>query len=95
MTRPVFTLTSQQRQAFNFIENYISARHGVAPTLDEITEALSLRSKGNTHRILKALEQRGYIRRLPQCGRRIFLEVAKIKGRPLTRWPPVSISIGP
>jgi SOS-response transcriptional repressor LexA len=65
-------LTFQQRQLFNFIRGYIQ-KHDVAPSYDQMTARLGLASKSNIHRLLTALERRGYIRREPGTARAIVL----------------------
>ncbi len=48
---------------------------GVPPSFDEMKDALDLRSKSGIHRLIMALEERGFIRRLPNRAR--ALEVVK------------------
>jgi SOS-response transcriptional repressor LexA len=67
----VFTLTRQQKQLFDFLQGYIDRTGGIAPSLEEMTTALGLRSKSNIHRLLGTLTERGYIRRLPHTSRAI------------------------
>jgi repressor LexA len=49
---------------------------GVSPSFDEMREALALKSKSGVHRLISALEERGFIRRLPNRAR--ALEVIKL-----------------
>lgn len=56
-------LTQRQSALLDFIRGY-SDRQGYAPNFDEMTAALGLASKSNIHRMLKGLEERGYVRRL-------------------------------
>lgn len=58
-------LTKSQRKCLLFIQDYLHAHGGVAPSFNDITAALNLRSKSHAHKLLKALEERGAIRRLP------------------------------
>lgn len=58
-------LTRRQLQALHYIAESI-ARHGFPPTVHELCHALGCRSTNAVHQLLKALEQKGYIRR---CGR--------------------------
>ena len=51
---------------------------GVPPSFDEMKDALSLKSKSGIHRLITALEERGFIRRLPHRAR--ALEVLKMPG---------------
>jgi repressor LexA len=64
-------LTLRMRQLVDFLA--AQSTTGIGPTFDEMAAALGLRSKSDIHRLLKALEQRGYIRRLPGKTRAIEL----------------------
>src|SRR5271165_1709976 len=68
-------LTPKQKQLLLFINERIEAS-GVPPSFDEMKEALDLRSKSGIHRLIGALEERGFIRRLPHRAR--ALEVLKL-----------------
>lgn len=68
-------LTKKQHQLLIFIRDRM-ARDGVAPSFDEMKEALKLRSKSGIHRLIMALEERGFLRRLPHRAR--ALEVLKV-----------------
>lgn len=57
-------LTAKQAEMLAFIERYKDAFDGVAPTFEEMKLGLGLASKSGVHRLLTALEERGYIRRL-------------------------------
>lgn len=63
-------LTRKQRDLLDFIHKRLS-RDGVPPSFDEMKEALDLRSKSGIHRLITALEERGFIRRLPHRARAI------------------------
>ncbi len=65
-------LTPRQHQLLRFIHGYVT-RHGIAPSFDEMRDALNLRSKSGIHRLMAALEERGYIRRLPHRARALEL----------------------
>lgn len=56
------SLTVQQAKALAFIEGYIGIRKGIGPTYSEIARELGLRSKGNVHRIVHALKERGVLK---------------------------------
>lgn len=56
------TLTSKQKELFEFIESELIAK-GVAPSFDEMKNHLGLSSKSGVHRLVSALEERGYIRK--------------------------------
>ncbi|HEX2802547.1 MAG TPA: transcriptional repressor LexA [Sphingomicrobium sp.] len=68
-------LTSKQRELLLFIHQRLGET-GVSPSFDEMREALSLKSKSGVHRLISALEERGFIRRLPNRAR--ALEVVKL-----------------
>lgn len=63
-------LTRRQRELLDFISAY-SAKHGIAPSFDEMASATDEASKSSVHRIIVALEERGFIRRLPNRARAI------------------------
>jgi repressor LexA len=56
-------LTRKQHELLTFIHERIK-ESGVPPSFDEMKEALDLRSKSGIHRLITALEERGFIRRL-------------------------------
>ena len=68
-------LTKKQLDLLDFI-NKRMARDGVPPSFDEMKDALDLRSKSGIHRLITALEERGFIRRLPHRAR--ALEIVKL-----------------
>lgn len=68
-------LTSKQRELLLFIHKRLGDT-GVSPSFDEMREALALKSKSGVHRLISALEERGFIRRLPNRAR--ALEVVKL-----------------
>jgi repressor LexA len=68
-------LTKKQHELLLFINQRLGAT-GVAPSFDEMKDALSLRSKSGIHRLISGLEERGFIRRLPHRAR--ALEVLKL-----------------
>lgn len=68
-------LTAKQLELLRFIGKRLE-RDGVPPSFDEMKEALGLASKSGIHRLITALEERGYIRRLPNRAR--ALEVLKM-----------------
>lgn len=63
-------LTKKQRDLLVFIHKRVQ-RDGVSPSFDEMKDALDLRSKSGIHRLITALEERGFIRRLPHRARAI------------------------
>lgn len=68
-------LTKKQIQLLEFIQARM-ARDGVPPSFDEMKMALDLRSKSGIHRLVTALEERGFIRRLPHRAR--ALEILRL-----------------
>ena len=70
-------LTAKQRELLMFIRERLG-EDGVSPSFDEMREALDLKSKSGVHRLISALEERGFIRRLPNRAR--ALEVVKLPG---------------
>ena len=68
-------LTRKQAELLRFIHERLKEA-GVPPSFDEMKDALDLRSKSGIHRLITALEERGFIRRLPNRAR--ALEVIKL-----------------
>jgi repressor LexA len=63
-------LTRKQFDLLHFIHQRVQ-RDGIPPSFDEMKEALDLRSKSGIHRLITALEERGFIRRLAHRARAI------------------------
>lgn len=61
-------LTPKQKELLMFIHERLKET-GVPPSFDEMKEALDLRSKSGIHRLITALEERGFVRRLPHRAR--------------------------
>jgi repressor LexA len=70
-------LTQKQKDLLLFIHGRMR-ESGVPPSFDEMKEALDLKSKSGIHRLITALVERGFIRRLPHRARAI--EVIKLPG---------------
>ena len=68
-------LTRKQHELLMFIQQRLSDA-GVPPSFDEMKDALGLKSKSGIHRLITALEERGFIHRLPNRAR--ALEVIKL-----------------
>src|SRR3712207_1815805 len=68
-------LTRKQSELLTYIQARL-AESGVSPSFEEMKEALALKSKSGVHRLISALEERGFIRRLPNRAR--ALEVVKM-----------------
>src|SRR4051812_16641072 len=77
-------LTRKQFELLRFIHERLK-ESGIPPSFDEMKDALDLRSKSGIHRLITALEERGFIRRLPNRARAI--EVIKLP-------EPVSSGVG-
>lgn len=68
-------LTNKQYELLIYINDRIR-EYGVSPSFDEMKDALDLKSKSGIHRLINALEERGFIRRLPNRAR--ALEVLRL-----------------
>ncbi len=68
-------LTAKQHELLLFIDARLK-KDGVSPSFDEMKDALNLASKSGIHRLISALEERGFLRRLPHRAR--ALEVVKL-----------------
>jgi len=68
-------LTKKQKNLLLFINKKLRAS-GVSPSYEEMKQSLNLKSKSGIHRLISALEERGFIRRLPHKAR--ALEVIKL-----------------
>ena len=77
-------LTRKQHELLRFIQERLR-ESGVPPSFDEMKDALDLRSKSGIHRLITALEERGFLRRLPHRAR--ALEVVKLPEQATTPLP--------
>lgn len=77
-------LTTKQHELLIFIQNRLE-EGGVSPSFEEMKDALDLKSKSGIHRLINALEERGFIRRLPNRAR--ALEVLKLPDALKTQRP--------
>ncbi|ACT59388.1 transcriptional repressor LexA [Hirschia baltica] len=82
-------LTNKQRELLLFIHQRIKET-GVSPSFDEMKSALDLASKSGIHRLITALEERGFLRRLPHRARAI--EVLKLPESATPSAPPLGRS---
>ena len=71
-------LTRKQHELICFIQDRL-AETGISPSFEEMKEALDLKSKSGVHRLISALEEREFIRRLPNRAR--ALEVLRMPER--------------
>ena len=67
-------LTRKQHELICFIEDRL-AETGISPSFEEMKDALGLKSKSGVHRLISALEERGFLKRLPNRAR--ALEVVR------------------
>ena len=67
-------LTKKQKELLNYIQKFQS-KNGVTPSYEEMKSALNLRSKSGIHRLILALEERGFVKRLAHKAR--ALEIIK------------------
>ncbi|MEC7208703.1 MAG: transcriptional repressor LexA [Pseudomonadota bacterium] len=72
-------LTGKQHQLLSYLIDY-QADKDITPSFDEMRQAVGLASKSGVHRLVSALEERGYIRRLPNRARAI--EILRHPGSP-------------
>ncbi|WP_404481127.1 transcriptional repressor LexA [Novosphingobium sp. BL-52-GroH] len=77
-------LTRKQHELLRFIQARLE-ESGISPSFEEMKEALDLKSKSGVHRLISALEERGFIRRLPNRAR--ALEVLRQPDDTGTRAP--------
>ena len=85
-------LTRKQHELICFIADRLGET-GVSPSFEEMKEALDLKSKSGVHRLISALEERGFIRRLANRAR--ALEVLKVPERGEGRKGAKSVSAAP
>src|SRR5688572_16630747 len=88
-------LTRKQHELLRFIHERLR-ESGVPPSFDEMKDALDLKSKSGIHRLITALEERGFIRRLPNRAR--ALEVIRlpesVAASPVKRFTPSVVEGG-
>lgn len=92
-------LTRKQHELITFIQTRLE-ESGISPSFEEMKEALDLKSKSGVHRLISALEERGFIRRLPNRARALEVirqpegAVAKTS-KPMTPPTPANANSGP
>ncbi len=74
-------LTQKQHDLLIFIDKRLK-KNSISPSYDEMKDALGLASKSGIHRLITALEERGFIRRLPHRAR--ALEILQLPGQEVT-----------
>ena len=67
-------LTKKQKELFEYLTSYI-AKNSISPSFEEMKIAVNLKSKSGIHRLIKSLEQRGFIKRLKYKAR--AMEITK------------------
>lgn len=72
-------LTRKQHELICFIEDRLNAT-GISPSFEEMKEALGLKSKSGVHRLISALEERGFLKRLPNRARALEVTRAPERG---------------
>ena len=86
-------LTRKQSELLRFIHERLR-ESGVPPSFDEMKDALDLKSKSGIHRLIMALEERGFIRRLPNRARALeVLKMPEAVGGPQAPRPKFSPSV--
>ncbi len=91
-------LTKKQHELLAFIHRRVS-ESGVSPSFDEMKDALELKSKSGVHRLITALEERGFIKRLPNRARALEVlrmppEAAEPKERAAAGFAPAVVDGG-
>lgn len=81
------------RETLDYIETYQRMKGGVSPSLQEIAHGIGIRSRSHVFKLLRGLEQRGLIRRLPRRYRAI--EVLQPNRIGLFKFDDVSKSLVP
>jgi len=91
-------LTRKQHELLCFIHDRL-AETGVSPSFEEMKEALDLKSKSGVHRLISALEERNFIRRLPNRARALEVvrmpEMGAAAGGNVTRLTPAAAPTKP
>ena len=82
-------LTRKQHELVCFINDRLNET-GVSPSFEEMKDALDLKSKSGVHRLISALEERQFIRRLPNRAR--ALEVVRMPERPISGTATLEVS---
>lgn len=67
-------LTRKQKDLLLFIHNRLQEDSDVAPSFEEMKDALGLKSKSGIHRLITALVERGYLERLPNRARALEIK---------------------
>lgn len=76
-----YSLTAKQAELLSYLRFHI-AETGIAPSFEEMKEAMGLQSRSGIFRLIEALEARGYVRKFPNRARAI--EIIEGKARKVT-----------
>ena len=82
-------LTAKQHELIQFIQTRLEET-GISPSFEEMKDALDLKSKSGVHRLISALEERGFIRRLPNRARALEVIKQPEDATPAARAPAVN-----
>ena len=86
-------LTRKQHELLLFINDRLSAS-GVSPSFEEMKDALDLRSKSGVHRLIRALEERSFIRRLPNRARALeVVRMPEVGAKPAAKTSPAPLPV--
>lgn len=84
-------LTPKQHKLLEFIDTHLQG-NGISPSFEEMMHAIDLKSKSGVHRLIIALEERGFLRRLPNRAR--ALEIMRRPPNPDTKKKAGGINLG-
>lgn len=84
-------LTAKQHELIRFIQQRLEET-GISPSFEEMKEALDLKSKSGVHRLISALEERGFIRRLPNRARALEVIRNPEDSTPIPRGAPAVVA---
>ena len=87
-------LTAKQHELIRFIQQRLEET-GISPSFEEMKEALDLKSKSGVHRLISALEERGFLRRLPNRARALEVIRQPEDAVPATRGSGNVVSLAP
>ena len=83
-------LTRKQLELLTYIDSYLN-NNGTAPSFEEMKKAVNLKSKSGIHRLVSALEERGFLRRLPHRAR--ALEIIKMPNSMSQKIEPADLTL--
>tara|TARA_Y100001936_G_C16090621_1_gene685834 strand:- start:41 stop:772 length:732 start_codon:yes stop_codon:yes gene_type:complete len=86
----VNVLTRKQLELLTYIDSYLN-NNGTAPSFEEMKKAVNLKSKSGIHRLVSALEERGFLRRLPHRAR--ALEIIKMPNSMSQKIEPADLTL--